>query len=62
MENGHWEIGVNAETLDDLLGGEDAHAMLWFLAGYLKGFSDSASLNGSQMWEPQVSESASTHG
>lgn len=40
MENGHWEIGFNAESLENLLSGEGAGMSLWFLAGYLKGLSD----------------------
>jgi hypothetical protein len=46
MDNGHWEIGVCTETLDDLLTGAEAGNQLWFLAGYLKGFSDSQSFSG----------------
>jgi hypothetical protein len=44
MDHGNWEIGCNADNLDDLLSGEHAAMTLWFLAGYLKGMSDSHTL------------------
>jgi hypothetical protein len=44
MENSNWEIGINADTLDDLLAGQTAPMTLWFLAGYLKGLSDGGDL------------------
>jgi hypothetical protein len=44
MENTNWEIGINADTLDDLLAGQTAPMTLWFLAGYLKGLSDGGDL------------------
>ena len=42
MDHGNWEIGCNADNLDDLLSGEHAAMTLWFLAGYLKGLADGA--------------------
>jgi hypothetical protein len=45
MTNGNWEIGFGANDLDDLLSGETAGMTLWFLAGYLKGISDSHELH-----------------
>jgi hypothetical protein len=44
MNNGNWEIGVTAESLDQLLSGEQAGMNLWFLAGYVKGITDSQAL------------------
>ena len=44
MNNGNWEIGVSAESLDQLLSGEQAGMTLWFLAGYVKGITDSHAL------------------
>lgn len=41
MENGNWEIGVSGDNLDELFNGEQAGMTLWFLAGYLKGVTDS---------------------
>jgi hypothetical protein len=41
MEQHHWEIGCNPSDFDDLLKGVSAVSTLWFLAGYLQGFSDS---------------------
>jgi hypothetical protein len=44
MNSGNWEIGVSGESLDQLLSGEQAGMSLWFLAGYVKGITDSQSL------------------
>jgi hypothetical protein len=44
MDNANWEIGVSAENLEELLSGEQAGMNLWFLAGYVKGISDSQAL------------------
>jgi hypothetical protein len=41
MDNANWEIGVSADSLEELLCGEQAGMTLWFLAGYAKGLSDS---------------------
>jgi hypothetical protein len=45
MDNPNWEIGVSADSLDQLLSGEQAGSTLWFLAGYAKGISDSHALH-----------------
>lgn len=44
MQIGDWEIGVNSEKLDELFSGEQAGMTLWFMAGYLKGLSDSSAV------------------
>lgn len=44
MNSGNWEIGVSGESLDQLLSGEQAGMSLWFLAGYVKGITDSQAL------------------
>ena len=44
MDNTNWEIGVSADSVEDLLSGEQAAMTLWFLAGYVKGISDSHAL------------------
>ena len=44
MDHANWEIGVTADNLDQLLGGEQAGMTLWFLAGYVKGITDSHAL------------------
>ena len=44
MDNANWQIGVSADSLDQLLSGEQAGLNLWFLAGYVKGISDSQAL------------------
>jgi hypothetical protein len=44
MDNANWEIGINSDSLDDLLAGQTAPMTLWFLAGYLKGLSDGGDL------------------
>lgn len=44
MENGNWEIGVSGDNLDELFSGEQAGMTLWFLAGYLKGVTDSQAM------------------
>ena len=48
MDEGNWEIGFNGSTIDDLLSGEQASQTLWFLAGYLKGISDSNEIHGDE--------------
>lgn len=45
MDNGNWEIGFSSNNLDELLSGEKAAMTLWFLAGYLKGITDSTELH-----------------
>lgn len=45
MEHDHWEIGLSGENLDDLLASEQAGMTLWFMAGYLKGLTDSSALH-----------------
>jgi hypothetical protein len=45
MDNANWEIGVSADSLDELLSGEQAGMNLWFLAGYVKGITDSNALH-----------------
>jgi hypothetical protein len=44
MNSGNWQIGVSGESLDQLLSGEQAGMSLWFLAGYVKGITDSQAL------------------
>ena len=44
MQIGDWEIGVNSEKLDELFSGEQAGMTLLFMAGYLKGLSDSTAV------------------
>ena len=44
MDNANWEIGVSADSLDELLSGEQAGMNLWFLAGYVKGITDGQAL------------------
>jgi len=44
MDNANWEIGVSSESLDELLSGDQAGMNLWFLAGYMKGITDSQAL------------------
>jgi hypothetical protein len=44
MNNANWEIGVSADSLDQLLSGDQAGMTLWFLAGYAKGITDSHAL------------------
>jgi hypothetical protein len=39
-----WEIGVSADSLDELFSGEQAGMNLWFLAGYVKGLVDGSAL------------------
>jgi hypothetical protein len=45
MANDNWEVGIHADSLDDLLCGESAPMTLWFLAGYLKGLSDGGDIH-----------------
>ena len=45
MDNANWEIGVSADSLDQLFSGEQAGMTLWFLAGYVKGITDSHALH-----------------
>ena len=44
MNHTNWEIGVSADSLDELFSGEQAGMNLWFLAGYVKGITDSHAL------------------
>ncbi|MFM2080579.1 MAG: hypothetical protein RLZZ219_1261 [Cyanobacteriota bacterium] len=46
MDSGNWEIGVSADSLDELFSGDMAGMTLWYLAGYLRGVSDSHAIQG----------------
>jgi len=60
MEHDHWEIGLRGEALDDLLTSEKAGMTLWFMAGYLKGLTDSSALHSGE--RQMVLEADGDHG
>lgn len=60
MDNGNWEIGFSAESLEELLSGEEAGTTLWFLAGYAKGLADSQAIQNGE--RRMVLEADGAHG
>ena len=44
MQIGDWEIGMTNERLDELFSGKQDGMSLWFMAGYLKGLTDSTAI------------------